>query len=126
VRHQNEFVKAHIPRSIFIGLDGGFAPWVGALIADVKQPILLITPEGREEETIIRLSRVGFDNTLGYLDGGFSTWEKSGKETDSLKSISAEEFKNILEKEEIPVFDVRKDGEFASSHLQKAQHTPLD
>ena len=71
VRNQSDFIKGHIPRSIFIGLDGGFAPWVGTLIADVKQPLLLITPEGREEEAITRLSRVGFDQTLGYLKGGF-------------------------------------------------------
>ena len=71
VRHQRDFIKGHIPRSIFIGLDGSFAPWVGALIADVKQPILLVTPQGREEETVTRLSRVGFDNTLGYLQGSF-------------------------------------------------------
>ena len=79
VRHQNDFVKAHIPRSIFIGLNGSFAPWVGALIADVKQPILLIAPEGKEEEAITRLSRVGFDGTLGYLKGGITAWQKAEK-----------------------------------------------
>lgn len=126
VRHQNDFVKGYIPRSIFIGLDGGFAPWVGALIADVQQPILLITPEGREEEAIVRLSRVGFDNTIGYLKGGFEAWKNAGKETDTIKSIDAETFKNILENEEIPVFDVRKEGEFASSHIEIAHLTPLD
>ena len=77
VRHQNDYVKGHVPRSIFIGLDGGFAPWVGALIADVQQPILLIAPEGRESEAITRLSRVGFDKTLGYLKGGFTAWKES-------------------------------------------------
>ncbi|SFN38679.1 Glyoxylase, beta-lactamase superfamily II [Bizionia echini] len=126
VRHQNEFVKGHIPRSIFIGIDGGFAPWVGALIADVKQPILLITPEGREEETITRLSRVGFDYTIGYLKGGFKAWEEVGKDTDTIESIPAAEFKNRLEKENIPVFDVRKEGEFVSSHINEAHLTPLD
>lgn len=126
VRHQNEFVKGHIPRSIFIGIDGGFAPWVGALIADVKQPILLITPEGREEETITRLSRVGFDYTIGYLKGGFKAWEEAGKDTDTIESIPAAEFKDRLEKENIPVFDVRKEGEFVSSHINEAHLTPLD
>jgi hydroxyacylglutathione hydrolase len=126
VRNQSEFVKGHIPRSISIGIDGNFAPWVGALIADVKQPILLITPEGREEETIIRLSRVGFDNTMGYLDGSFEAWKKSGLEYDTISSISAEEFKKRLDEEAVPVFDVRKEGEFQSEHVENAHHTSLD
>ncbi len=126
VRHQNDFVKSHIPRSIFIGIDGGFAPWVGALIADTEQPILLVAPKGREEETITRLSRVGFDKTIGYLDGGIDTWIASGKEVESITSISAEQFKKDLESKEIPVFDVRKEGEYASSHIAQAHLTPLD
>ncbi|WP_274474520.1 MBL fold metallo-hydrolase [Mangrovimonas aestuarii] len=126
VRHQNEFVKGHIPRSIFIGLDGGFAPWVGALIADVEQPILLVTGEGREEEAVTRLSRVGFDKTLGYLKGGFEAWKNDGKEYDTLSSIDATEFKARLEAENVPVFDVRKDGEFKAEHIADAHHTPLD
>ncbi len=126
VRHQNDFVQGHIPRSIFIGIDGGFAPWVGALIADVKQPILLVTPEGREEETITRLSRVGFDYTIGYLKGGFKAWKAAGKETDTIESISALEFKNRIENEAIPIFDVRKEGEYTSAHINKAHLTPLD
>ncbi|PNQ75193.1 MBL fold metallo-hydrolase [Hanstruepera neustonica] len=126
VRHQSEFVKGHIPRSIFIGIDGGFAPWVGALIADVKQPILLVTPEGREEETITRLSRVGFDNTLGYLKGGFEAWKAASKEYDTISSISADVFKEKLADSNIPVFDVRKKGEYASEHVKDAHLTPLD
>lgn len=126
VRHQNEFVKGHIPRSIFIGIDGGFAPWVGALIADVKQPILLVAPEGREEETITRLSRVGFDNTLGYLKGGFDAWKAASKEYDTISSISAEVFKEKLEEAAVPVFDVRKEGEYVSAHIKDAHLTPLD
>ncbi|OIQ22292.1 MBL fold metallo-hydrolase [Lacinutrix sp. MedPE-SW] len=126
VRHQSDYVKGHIPRSIFIGLKGGFAPWVGALIADINQPILLVVDEGSEEEAITRLSRVGFDNTLGYLKGGFQAWETSGKETDSLISISADEFKSRLEKNNIPVFDVRKEGEFIAGHIENANFTPLD
>ena len=81
--------KLPVPRSIFIGLDGSFAPWVGALVADVKQPILLVTPEGREEETITRLSRVGFDHTLGFLKDGIEAWKAAGKETDTVDSINA-------------------------------------
>ena len=126
VRHQDEFVKGHIPQSIFIGIDGGFAPWVGALIADVQQSILLVAPEGRVEEAITRLSRVGFDQTIGYLEGGFDSWKKSGKQIDSIISISAEEFKNRLSTGDIPVFDVRKEGEYLSSHLKQAFLTPLD
>jgi len=126
VRHQNDFVKAHIPRSIFIGLDGDFAPWVGALIADTEQPLLLVTDPGREEEAVTRLSRVGFDNTIGYLDGGIDAWAKSGKQVDQIKSISAEQFKKELESKDIPVFDVRKEGEYTSSHIAKAHLTPLD
>ena len=90
VRHQSEFIKGFIPQSIFIGIDGGFAPWVGALIKDIQQPILLVTPQGKEADTIIRLSRVGFDNVLGYLDGSFASWQKSEKEIDTLSSVSVE------------------------------------
>ncbi|MDO7173290.1 MBL fold metallo-hydrolase [Mariniflexile sp. AS56] len=126
VRHQDEFANGHIPRSIFIGIEGNFAPWVGSLIADVEQPILLVTPEGKEEETIIRLSRVGFDKTIGYLKGGFEAWKNAGLDYDTVTSISASELKQTLEKEEAPVFDVRKDGEFKSEHVKNAQHTSLD
>ncbi|MEO9510947.1 MAG: MBL fold metallo-hydrolase [Flavobacteriaceae bacterium] len=125
VRHQDDFAKAHIPRSVFIGLGGSFAPWVGALIADTEQPILLVVPEGKEEETITRLSRVGFDATLGYLKGGVKAWRDADKEVDSVKSINATEFKRRLE-EEIPVFDVRKEGEFNAEHVENAKLTPLD
>jgi len=126
VRHQKDFSVGHIPRSIFIGLDGGFAPWVGALIADVKQPILLITPEGKEEETITRLSRVGFDQVIGYLKGGFTAWKKASKEYDTVTSISVSEFKEIKENSKISIFDVRKEGEFLSEHVVGANNTPLD
>ncbi len=126
VRHQSEFVKGHIPRSIFIGIDGGFAPWVGALIVDVSQPILLVAPEGREEEVVTRLSRVGFDNVIGYLDGSFHSWKKAGKEYDTITSISAEEFANRFEDNKDVVFDVRKNGEFTAEHVDGAKSTPLD
>lgn len=127
VRHQDDFAKGHVPRSIFIGLDGSFAPWVGALVADVKQPILLVTPEGREEETITRLSRVGFDHTLGFLKGGIEAWKAAGKETDTVDSINAEELKELMEeKEEVPVYDVRKESEYQAEHVENANLTPLD
>ncbi|GER60032.1 MBL fold metallo-hydrolase [Patiriisocius marinus] len=127
VRDQQDFAKGHIPSSIFIGIDGNFAPWVGDLIKDVKQPILLIADQDRIEETIIRLSRVGFDNTLGYLKGGFDAWKKAGKEYDVVSSISAIEFKQIEEENDysIPVFDVRKTGEYVSEHIINAQNTVL-
>ncbi|MHA7056272.1 MBL fold metallo-hydrolase [Aquimarina sp. M1] len=126
VRHQGEFIKGHIPRSIFIGIDGGFAPWVGALIADVQQPILLVTPEGREEETVTRLSRVGFDKTLGYLQGGLGAWKKAGKDYDTISSVSATELKNVLSTETPAIYDVRKENEFVAEHLNKAKNSPLD
>jgi hydroxyacylglutathione hydrolase len=126
VRHQDAFAERHIPQSIFIGIDGGFAPWVGALIGDVEQPILLVTPEGREEETVTRLARVGFDNTLGYLDGSLEAWKKAGKATDSVEGIDTTELKTLSEKESLTVFDVRKPGEYLSEHLPDAKNTPLD
>ena len=126
VRHQKEFVKGHIPRSIFIGLGGDFAPWVGALIADVQQPILLVTPEGKEEEAVTRLSRVGFDNTLGILKGGFDAWKDAGMEVDTITSISAEEMETSLKKGSRPIVDVRKESEYKSEHVKDALNLPLD
>ena len=126
VRHQNDFVNEHIPQSIFIGIDGGFAPWVGAMIQDVQQPIVLVCPEGREEETVTRLSRVGFDRTLGFLKGGLAAWKAEGKETDSLRSISAAQFEEEYKTENPTVVDVRKEGEYQSQHMTNAFHAPLD
>lgn len=125
VRHEDDFVKSHIPGSIFIGIQGGFAPWVGALIQDVKQPLLLITPEGREEETITRLSRVGFDNSLGYLKGGIAAWKEAGFETDSIESISPEQFQSEVNEKSI-IVDARKPGEFNAEHVENALNIPLD
>ena len=125
VRHQTEFVKGFIPQSIFIGIDGGFAPWVGTLIKDIEQPILLVSPEGREKEVITRLSRVGFDNVLGYLNGSFDAWKEAGKEIDTLVSITA----NTLEEKmnsKIAIFDVRKSGEYTNEHIKNVPNTPLD
>ena len=124
VRNQLDFMQGHIPNSIFIGIDGGFAPWVGALIKDVKHPILLVAPENREAEVIMRLSRVGFDNTLGFLVGGIASWQNAGKEIDTMQTVSAHTLKEALEKE-MPIFDVRKQGEFSAAHVPTASHTPL-
>ncbi|MBQ4914693.1 MBL fold metallo-hydrolase [Maribacter sp. MMG018] len=126
VRHQDDYAKGHIPRSIFIGLDGSFAPWVGALIADVQQPILLVAPKGLEEEAVTRLSRVGFDNTLGYLKGGFEAWKKASMEYDTVSQVNSEELKDAIEKENATVFDVRKPSEYLSEHVLTAHNTPLD
>ena len=125
VRHENDYVKSHIPNSIFIGIQGNFAPWVGALIMDVKQPLLLVTPEGREQETITRLSRVGFDNVLGYLEGGIAAWQEAGLETDTMRSISPEEFTSQLSENSV-VVDARKPGEFSAEHVEHALNIPLD
>ena len=126
VRHQDVFVKGHIPQSVFIGIDGGFAPWVGALLGNVAQPILLVTPKGREEETVTRLARVGFDNTLGYLEGGIDAWKKEGKLVDTIEGIEPETLKKQMEDNELEIFDVRKPNEFLSEHVPMAQNTPLD
>ncbi len=126
VRHQDDFAKGHLPRSIFIGLDGSFAPWVGTLIADVKQPILLVAPVGLEEEAVTRLSRVGFDGTLGYLDGGFNAWKKAAMEYDTVSQVDADKLKEVIETEKAPVFDVRKESEYLSEHILEAVNTPLD
>lgn len=127
VRSEGDFAKGHIPRSIFIGLDGSFAPWVGALVGDTSQPILLVVPEGREEEAVTRLSRVGFDNTLGYLNGGFDAWRKSSKEYDTVSPVAPEKLKELMAEDgEMKVFDVRKESEYLSEHLLEAENTPLD
>jgi glyoxylase-like metal-dependent hydrolase (beta-lactamase superfamily II)/rhodanese-related sulfurtransferase len=120
------FAKAFIPNSINIGIDGSFAPWVGALIPGVEHPLLLITEAGREEETVTRLARVGYTNVLGYLKGGLSAWTAAGKDTDSIVSISASEFADRYSKGDLKVLDVRKPGEFEAEHADKAVSVPLD
>lgn len=125
VRKPQEFAAGHIPDSLYIGLDGQFAPWVGTVILDINAPILLVAPEGREEETIMRLSRVGYDNCVGYLKGGFETWKNSGKQTEHVNSIPAEEFITHYAAG-AKTLDVRKPGEFESAHLEKAESQPLD
>lgn len=126
-RHEQTFKDGFIPNSIFIGIDGSFAPWVGALIVDLQQPILLVADEGREEEVVTRLARVGYDNTLGYLKGGIEAWKAAGKEVDSIESISADEFAKRQAAGKVEhVLDVRKPTEFLSHHLVAAENFPLD
>jgi hydroxyacylglutathione hydrolase len=120
------FAQGFVPNSINIGIDGNFAPWVGALIPDIKQPILLVTDTGREEEVITRLARVGYDYTIGFLDKGFQAWKNAGKEIDKIESISADELAIRMEKGDLNILDVRKVSEFKSEHLEGAENMPLD
>lgn len=127
VRPKEEFVQGFIPNSIFIGLDGTFAPWVGALIVDLKQPILIVAPVGKEEETVKRLARVGYDNSIGYLEGGFERWVQAGKEIDQIDTIDVATFaKRYQDAPEINILDVRKPGEWSGEHIETAQHFALD
>lgn len=127
VRKAEEFARGFIPNSINIGLDGQFAPWVGALIMDVDQPIALVTPVGQEEETITRLSRVGFDQVVGYLEGGFERWLQANKETDGILSISAVELAQKMKQFGTEaVWDVRRHSEYAAEHIKDIGNYPLD
>jgi hydroxyacylglutathione hydrolase len=123
-RNADEFSKGFIPNSINIGLGGQFAPWVGELITDIKQPILVVAPEGMEEETLIRLSRVGYDATIGYLEGGFAAWKAAGKPIETVNRITPEQFARHWKIEDI-VYDIRRDGEYAAEHVAEAYHRPL-
>jgi hydroxyacylglutathione hydrolase len=125
-RKPETFVKGFIPNAISIGVDGGFAPWVGALIPDIKQPLLLVTDLGREEEVVTRLARVGYDFAFGYLEGGFDAWKAAGKEVDTIESITATEFETKLKGHNLEVVDVRKPGEYQSEHVRGALSLPLD
>jgi len=124
-RHQRDFVKGFIPNSWFIGIDGPFAPWVGSVINDINQKIVIICPEGREEEVVKRLARVGYDNTVGHLKGSFSTWEKEGRNIDLILQLTAAEFAEEHAKG-LNVLDVRTPGEFTIQHVENAQNQPLD
>lgn len=126
VRDPQVFAEGFIPNAINIGLKGQFAPWVGTLITDIKQPILLITEVGQEEETIKRLARVGYDNTIGYLDGGFEAWKEAEKEIDEIVSITPEEFAELVEEGDLKVLDVRKPGEYNAAHVKGSTLAPLD
>jgi len=126
VRDKAEFVQGFIPNSIFIGLDGSFAPWVGEMIPDLAQPILLIAPAGRAHEAVERLSRVGYDNALGYLDGGIDAWQAYGGEIDHIETLQVPGFGEALKAGAVHhVIDVRKPSEFANGHLENAQNIPL-
>jgi len=125
VRNAADFAKGFIPRSVNIGVRGDFAPWVGALVIDVNQPLLIVADEGQEEETITRLSRVGFDNVLGFLKGGFNSWTEAKKEVDTVNRISADQFKNELEIGKSKVIDVRKESEYEAEHVEEAFSRPL-
>ncbi|WP_234735095.1 MBL fold metallo-hydrolase [Tellurirhabdus bombi] len=127
VREAKEFAQGFIPNSINIGLNGQFAPWVGALIPDLKQPIALVTPAGKEEETVLRLARVGYDYCIGYLSGGFEAWKKAGLEVDEIESISAAVFaERLAETPTLSVIDVRRPAEYDPEHLANAENVPLD
>ena len=125
-RHPQIFAKGFIPNAINIGIDGSFAPWVGAMIPDIKQKILIVAEAGREKETITRMARVGYDYCIGYLNGGFEAWEKAGKETDSVESITATELYKRLKNEDAILLDVRKKSEYDSEHIVDAENLPLD
>ena len=124
-RPAQTFKDGFVPRSISIGLRGDFAPWVGAMIPDVKHPLVLVTTEGEEDEAVTRLARVGYDNVLGYLKGGMAAWKKDGREADSVESISAEEFASRMENNKLKVFDVRKQSEWEAEHLEEVNHCSL-
>ncbi len=125
VRSKEEFVKGFIPNSIFIGLDGTFAPWVGALIPDLKQPILIVAPKGKNKEAVKRLARVGYDNTIGYLKGGFETWKKEKREIDKIETIKLSAFEKVFSKK-LNILDVRKPTEFIGEQIKDAQNFALD
>jgi len=126
VRHQQEFAKGFIPGSAFFGLDGTFAIWVGTLLENINTPILLVTPPGREQEAVTRLARVGYDNVVGVLSGGFDSWKNAGEPIDTITSISAETFAERFTNGEINVLDVRKPSEYESGHLPNVENKPLD
>lgn len=125
-RDKTAFVKGFIPNSIFIGLGGSFAPWAGTLVKDLKQPILIVAENGREEEAVMRLARVGYDNTIGFLQGGFESWLKAGKEVDAVDSITANQLSKSLKGGKLNIIDVRKPTEYAAEHVVDAESVPLD
>lgn len=126
VRKAAEFSKAFIPNAINIGIDGQFAPWVGVLITDLKQPIAIIADKGREEEAVLRLARVGYDNCIGYLKDGIESWIKEGKQTDSIEQIAPEAFVEKSNTEALNILDVRKNSEYLSEHMKNVENLPLD
>ncbi len=125
-RLQDVFAQGFIPGSIFIGIDDNFAMWVGALITDLQQPILFVAEPGREEEVITRLSRVGYDNPIGYLEGSFEAWKKAGEDIDTVDEVTPEELAKLYEEKGISILDVRKESEYDAQHVVGAQNFPLD
>ena len=126
-RKADDFAAGHVPNSVNMGIDGQFANWVGTLVLDIQQPILLVTDPGREEEAVTRLARVGYDRTLGTLEGGFAAWVAAGKEVDYVETVTANELEVLLKANpETPVLDVRRASEYASQHLPNAVNAPLD
>jgi glyoxylase-like metal-dependent hydrolase (beta-lactamase superfamily II)/rhodanese-related sulfurtransferase len=125
-RSEENFVKGFIPNSIFIGIDGSFATWVGTILKDVSTPVIYIADEGREKEIAIRMARIGFDNNLGYLKGGVNAWIEAGKPIETLASVSPEELAEKSEAGEALILDVRKASEYGSQHIINAENTPLD
>ncbi len=127
IRNANDYAKGFIPNSINIGVDGNFATWVGTMVPDVKQTILLVGDPTRMEEAVTRMSRVGYDNCIGYLDGGFESWLKAGKETDQIECISADKLAEIMQNEsDFQILDVRKKSEYDSEHVLNIENAPLD
>ncbi len=124
-RNASDFSKGFVPQSINIGISGDFAPWVGALIANVNQPIVLVTDFGKEEETVTRLSRVGFDAVLGHLKGGFDAWKSAGFDVDSVHRITAAQFEKEVKIGESKVVDIRKESEYEAEHIEDAYSKPL-
>jgi glyoxylase-like metal-dependent hydrolase (beta-lactamase superfamily II)/rhodanese-related sulfurtransferase len=125
-RDPQVFATGFVPNSINIGINGNFAPWVGALIPDIKQQILLVAEPGSEQEVITRLSRVGYDFCIGYLDGGIATWKNAGREMDSIQSVTADELAEKMQHESVNILDVRKKNEYLSEHIAKVENYPLD
>ena len=125
-RNKYEFMKAHIPGSLWIGIEDNFAPWVGALIEDLNTPIVFLAEKGMEEEVVVRLARVGYDHALGYLEEGIAAWKAAGNKVDSLDSIGAHDFTGMYDTDRLNVLDVRKESEYESQHLVGAQNLPLD
>ena len=125
-RSEHDFVKGFIPNSMFIGVDGSFANWVGTILKDVKTPIIFVANEGREEEVAVRMARIGFDNTLGFLKGGIEAWNEAGKQTESIESVDVKHFASEHHNNRTNILDVRRASEYGSQHITEATNTPLD
>lgn len=125
-RQESEFVTGYVPGAVFIGLGGQFASWVGTLVTDLQQPILLVCTPGQEEEAVTRLARVGYDNTLGYLSGGFEAWKADGQEIETMACMEVSELASRLTQNNTQVLDVRRKSEYDAEHVVSAVNFPLD